>query len=86
MYLLGVFLGGSLTDRGVAARAEAASDLVADADLVGSVRLEQRLRVRVAGDELHPHHLRPNHAVDGVASAAPNTDHSDKREVLGIGP
>ena len=69
----------------VAAGAEAARDLVADADLVRRVRLEERLRIGVAGDELHAHHLGPDHPVDGVAAAAPDPDDADKREVLGIG-
>ena len=66
--------------------AETARDLVADADLVGRVRLQQRLRVRVAGDELDAHHLGPDHPVDGVAAAAADADDADEGEVLGIGP
>ena len=83
--LLGVLFGGALADRRVAAGAEAAGDLVADPDLVRRVRLEQRLRVRVAGDELDAHHLGPDHPVDGVAAAAADADDADQREVLGIG-
>ena len=70
---------------GIAARAEAPGDLVADPDLVRGVRLEERLRVRVAGDELDAHHLGPDHPVDGVAPSAADTDDADQREVLGIG-
>ena len=69
----------------VAAGAETAGDLVADPDLVRGVGLEERLRVGVAGDELHAHHLGPDHPVDGVAAAAADTDDADQREVLGIG-
>ena len=54
--------------------------------LCGRVRLEQRLRVRVDGDELDAHHLRPDHAVDGVAAAAAHADDPDEREVLRVGP
>ena len=60
-------------------------DLVADADLVRRVGLEQRLRIGVHGDELDAHHLRPDHAVDGVAAAAADADHPDEREVLRVG-
>jgi hypothetical protein len=76
-YLLGVFLGCALADGGVSARAETTSDLVAYADLVRRVRLEEGLRVRVAGDELDPHHLGANHPVDGVATTATHTDDTD---------
>ena len=80
--LLGVLLGRALADRAVAAGAEAAGDLVADPDLVRRVGLEERLRVRVAGDELDAHHLGPDHPVDGVAAAAADPDDPDQREVL----
>ena len=83
--LLGVLLRRPLADRAVAAGPEAARDLVADPDLVGRVGLEQGLRVGVAGDELHAHHLGPDHPVDGVAASAADADDADQREVLGIG-
>ena len=75
----------ALPDRRVAAGAEPAGDLVADADLVRRVGLEERLGIRVAGDELDAHHLGPDHPVDGVAAAAADPDDADQREVLGIG-
>ena len=80
--LLRVLLGGALADARVAAGAEAARDLVADADLVGRIRLEQRLRVGVDRDELDAHQLRADHPVDGVAASAAHADHADEREVL----
>ena len=83
--LLRVLLGRALPDLRVAAGTEAARDLVADPDLVRRVGLQERLGVGVAGDELHAHHLRPDHPVDGVAPAASDTDDADQREVLGIG-
>jgi hypothetical protein len=52
---------------------------------VGSVRLQERLRVRVYGDELDAHHLRADHPIDSVASAPSDADHADQREVLRIG-
>ena len=83
--LLRVLFGRSLADRGVAARSETARDLVADPDLVRGIGLEEGLRVRVAGDELHAHHLGADHPVDGIAASAPDTDDADQREVLGVG-
>ena len=83
--LLGVLLGRALADRRVAAGAEPAGDLVADPDLVRRVRLEERLRIRVAGDELDAHHLGPDHPVDRIAPATPDPDDADQREVLGVG-
>ena len=84
--LLGVLLRGTLADGRIAARPEAARDLVADADLVRRVRLEERLRVRVHGDELHAHELGSDHPVDRVGPAASDPDDADQREVLGIRP
>ena len=60
-------------------------DLVADADLVGRVGLQERLRVGVDRDELHAHELGADHAVDGVAAAAAHADDADEREVLRVG-
>src|SRR4029079_6325067 len=82
--LLAVLLGRALPDRGVATGAEAARDLVADAQLVRCVRLQQRLGIGVEGDELDPHHLRPDHPVDGVAAAATDPDDPDQGEVLRV--
>ena len=84
--LLGILLRRALADGGVAAGAEAARDLVADADLVGRVRLQQRLGIGVDADELDAHHLGADHAVDGVASATADADHANEREVLRIRP
>ena len=83
--LVAILLGGPLADRRVAAGAEALRDLVADADLVRRVGLEQRLGVRVAGDELDAHHLGADHPVHGVAAAAADADDADEGEVLGVG-
>jgi hypothetical protein len=68
-----------------AAGTKPARDLVTDADLVRGVRLEERLGVRVAGDELHAHHLGADHPVDGIAATTTHSDDADQREVLGIG-
>ena len=51
--LLDVLFRRALADRAVAAGAEAARQLVADPDLVGRVRLEERLRVRVDRDKFN---------------------------------
>ena len=71
--------------RRIAAGAEAAGDLVADPDLVRRIGLQERLGVRIAGDELDAHHLGPDHPVDGVGTTAADADDADQREVLGIG-
>ena len=83
--LSAILFGGPLADRRVTAGAEAARDLVADADLVRRVGLEQRLGVRVAGDELDAHHLGPDHPVDRIAAATADADDADEGEVLGVG-
>ena len=83
--LLRVLFRRALADRRVAAGSETAGDLVADPDLVRGVGLEERLRVGVEGDEFDPHHLGPDHPVDGVAPSAADTDDANQREVLGIG-
>ena len=54
----------------VTAGAQAPGDLVADPDLVRRIGLKERLRIRVAGDEFHAHHLGPDHPVHGVAASA----------------
>ena len=80
--LLRVLLGGALADAGVAAGAEAAGDLVPDADLVRRIGLEEGLRVRVDRDELDAHQLGADHPVDGVAASTAHADDADEREVL----
>jgi len=64
---------------------EAARHLVADADLVRRIALEQRLGIGVHADELDAHHLGANHPVDGVAATAADADDLDECEVLGVG-
>ncbi len=83
--LLRVLFGGALSHIRVGAGAQAARHLVADADLVRRVALEERLRVGVHADELDAHHLCADHPVDGVAAAASDADDLDECEVLGIG-
>src|SRR5688500_17306776 len=84
--LLAVVLGGLATNTGVGAGPKALGDLVADADLVWSVREKQRLSVGVHRDELDAHELRADHAVDGVRSTAADTDDLYESEVLDIAP
>ena len=83
--LLRVLLGRALPNHRIGSCTEPAGQLVADADLVRGVGLEERLRVRVAGDELHAHHLGADHPVDGITATATHSDDADQREVLGIG-
>ncbi len=82
--LVRVLFGGALADVAVTTGTEAAGDLVPDPDLVRRVRLKECLRVGVEGDELDPHHLGPDHPVDGVAAAAAHSDDTDESEVLRI--
>ena len=82
--LLAVILGGLAADRRIGTRAEALGDLVADAQLVGGIGEEKRLGVGVHRDELDPHQLGADHPIDGVRSAAADTDDLYEREVLYI--
>jgi hypothetical protein len=51
---------------------------------VGGIREEERLGVGVHGDELDTHELGSDHAIDGVRTAAADTDHLDEREIFDI--
>ena len=82
--LLGALFGGALRRLRVAARAQAAGELLADADAVRRLGLAERLRVGVDGDELDAAHARLDHAVDGVAAAAADADDLDLGEPTGL--
>ena len=77
--LLAVLLGGLPADLGIAAGAEPARQLAADVDLLVGVRQRERLRVRVDCDELDPAEAGADHPVHGVAAAAADPDHLDRR-------
>src|SRR5581483_7847170 len=82
--LLAVVLGRLASDGRVRARAKTLRDLVADADLVGGVAHEERLRVGVHRDELDAHELGADHPIDRVRSAAADADDLNEREILYI--
>ena len=69
-------------DGRIGAGTEAASRLRADVDLDVGVRHQERLRVRVDGDELDAAEARFDHAIDRVGAAAADADHLDHREVV----
>ena len=70
-------LGGLAADRRVGPRSQPSSQVPPDVELDVSVGHEQRLGVGVHGDELHATQIGLDHAVDGVDTAAANTDDLD---------
>ena len=80
--LLGVVFGGAPADLGVGARAESASEVAPDVELDVGVAHQQRLRVGVDRDELDPAQAEFDHSVDGVDTAAADTDDLDDGEVV----
>src|SRR5699024_7898786 len=75
--LLGVVLRRTASDLGVGTGAEATGDLAADVELDVGIAHQQRLRVRVDGDEFHASEAELDHAVDRVHAAAADTDDLD---------
>src|SRR5688500_6444576 len=82
------FLGGALADVGITAGAEPARPGIANAQRAAGLRLLQRLRVGVDGDELDTADAGFDHAVDGVATATADADdaHLGEALVLGVRP
>ena len=80
--LFPVLLGGLLADLGVRPGAEATGELTADVELHVGVAHEQRLGIRVDGDELDALEPRVDHSVDGVDATATDAHHLDDREVV----
>jgi hypothetical protein len=77
-----VVLGGATADLGVRTGAETASDLATDVELDVRVAHQQRLRVGVDGDELHPTKAELDHAIDCVDATAADSDDLDDGEVI----
>ena len=82
LQLVARFLRRGEADRRIGAGTEAAGRLRADVDLDVGIRHQERLRVRVDGDELDAAEARLDHAVDCVGPAATDADHLDHREVV----
>ena len=82
LQLVPALLRGSEADGRIGAGAEPAGGARADVDLHVGVRHQQRLRVRVDGDELDPAETSVDHPVDRVRAAAADADDLDDREVV----
>ena len=65
---------------GIAAGAESAGQLVADAHTGGGIGEEERLRVRIDRNKFHPLNSFGDHAVDRVGTAAADADDLDTGE------
>ena len=61
----------------ISAGAQAVGELYAKLDLDGRAAHLQRLQVGVGGHELHAFDVSINHAIDGIAAAAADTDNFD---------
>ncbi len=68
-----VLLDGLAADLGSRTRTEPTRELLADLHLHVGLVVQQRLRIGVDRDELHPREVLLDHAVDGVASTATDT-------------
>ena len=63
-------------------RAEPLRQLRAELQFHRRLRQLQRLQIRIRGNEFDALHLRPNHAIDGVRTAASRADHFYLRPIL----
>ncbi len=70
-------LGGASADLWIGAGAEPAGEVSADVKLHVGVAHQQRLGIRIDGDELDPAEAEFDHAVDGIDAAAADTDDLD---------
>src|SRR5699024_6216184 len=81
--LAAALLGGLAAHLGVAARALAAGELLADLNLIGSAGHGKRLLIRVHRDEIHALHPGLYHPVDHVVAAAADADDLDGNYRIG---
>jgi hypothetical protein len=79
--LVPTLAGGLLADLRVRTRAETATRACADVELQVGLRHEQRLCVRVDGDELTAAKAGLDHPVDGIRAAAADSDNLDHGQV-----
>ena len=80
--LVGAFLGSLLADFGIAARAKAARQLIANPDAGLGLGKHQGLAVGVDGDEIDAAHAFRDHAIDGIAPTATDAYYLDLGKVL----
>lgn len=80
--LLRVVLGGLLADGGVRTSTESAGLLAADVELDVRVAHQQRLRVRVDGDELNALQTVLDHPVHGIDAASADADDLDECQIV----
>ena len=81
--LVPALLGRCAAHLRIRAGAQSPGDLAADVELDVGVAHEERLRVGVDGDELDALEPGVHHAVDGVGTAAADTDDLDHRKIAG---
>src|SRR5439155_10337737 len=81
LQLVATLLGGLDPDARIGAGAEPSGRARADVDLHVGLDHEERLRVRVHGDELDAGHTGLDHPADGVRPTAADADDLDHREV-----
>jgi hypothetical protein len=77
-----VRFGCRATHLGVAASAEATSEIATDVELDIGVAHQERLGVSVDGDKLNALQPSIDHAVDGIDATATNTDDLDHRKII----
>src|SRR5439155_5871462 len=77
-----VLLGGTAADLGIRAGSQPSSGLPPDIKLYVSFRHEERLRIRVHGDELDALEARVDHAVHRVHAPPADADDLDHGEVV----
>jgi len=75
--LLGVILGGLLSDLGIGAGAETPGQLTAHVQLHVCVTHQKGLGIGVDGDELHALETDFDHPVDRIDAASANADDLD---------
>src|SRR5699024_2199998 len=80
--LLAMILGRLTADIGVGSGAQATCEFAADVELDIGVTHQQRLRVRVDGDELDALEPLFDHSVDGIDTATADADDFARREVV----
>ncbi len=77
LYSSSAILRRPLRPVGIAARAQAAGELVADAHAHRRLTEHERLLIGVDGDELNPGQAFRDHPIDGILATATDADHFD---------